>query len=156
MAVYQNALTPEDIPSLFIHYWNQRDAKGIAEQFTEDADFVNVVGLRWEKKTDIEKAHDYGLKVIFPDSDLQLIKSKVNFLSQEIAVVHAKIELVNQTGIDQVKNPGKRQTIFTFVTKKFDNNWKCVAAQNTDIVRGAETNIIDEKGIFKSVSYRKK
>lgn len=45
MAVYQNALTPEDIPSLFIHYWNQRDAKGIAEQFTEDADFVNVVGL---------------------------------------------------------------------------------------------------------------
>jgi len=40
----KRAEEPEDIPKLFVEFWNQKDAAGIASLFKEDAEFVNVVG----------------------------------------------------------------------------------------------------------------
>lgn len=85
-----NAQSPEDLPKLFVEYWNQRRPDLMAELFEEDADFINVVGLWWNNRQAIFKAHDYGLKVIFKDSVLSIIKLKTKMLSQKSAVVHAK------------------------------------------------------------------
>lgn len=90
---------PGQLPSLFIQYWNERNAEGIASLFQSKAEFVNVVGLWWHTREDIRKAHDYGLKVIFNHSHLSLIRSKVKFLSDDIAIVHAKMKLEGQTAV---------------------------------------------------------
>jgi len=34
--------------------------------------------------------------------------------------------------------------------------WRCASAHNTDVVPGSETNIIDDQGRLRSVSYRDK
>lgn len=148
--------TPEDIPKSFVENWNKRRPDLMAALFEEDADFINVVGLWWTNRKDIFKAHDYGLKVIFKDSTLEIIKLKTKMLSGESAVVHAKMKLTGQssTGNDKA---GERRTVFTFIVRKKEEGfWWIVSAQNTDIVGGAETFIRTEEGELKPADYRKR
>ena len=152
---YKKAMEPEEIPSLFVEAWMQRDADMLASLFAEDAEFVNVVGLWWHNRADIKQAHAYGFEKIFSESDLVLRKTTVKHLSNDVAVVHARMRLKNQTPKGKVKTPSLRQNIFSFVVQKREESWICVSAHNTDIIPGAETNIIDEEGRFKSVNYRK-
>ncbi len=154
--MFESANKPEEIPALFIRYWNERRADGIASLFPEEAEFVNVVGLWWHTREDIRKAHDYGLRVIFNNSTLSLIRSSIKYLSNDIAVVHAKMKLEGQTSHDDTSHPATRRNIFTFVIKRNGGQWLCEAAHNTDIIPGMETHIIDDSGNIKAVDYRKK
>lgn len=147
---------PEDLPSYFINAWNARDAAGIANLFAEDASFVNVVGLWWNDRAAIWKAHEYGLRVIFPKSNLELRKTKARYLSETAAIVHARMKLSAQSGHGDLSEPTSRMNIFTFVLEKQEAGWVCVAAHNTDIVPGKETNIINQDGQLRAVDYRKK
>lgn len=147
--------SPESIPHIFTEAWNERDAGKIAHLFDEDAEFVNVTGLWWHNRQDIEKAHAYGLSTIFKNSRLYLLRAKVKYLSENIAVVQAKMKLSGQTPIGQVAKPGERKTIFTFVLHKRGEQWLCASAQNTDIVPHEETHVRDEKGQLVPVNYRK-
>ncbi|TDQ79840.1 SgcJ/EcaC family oxidoreductase [Sphingobacterium yanglingense] len=143
---------PEDIPVLFVEAWNLRCADYIADLFEENADFVNVVGIWWDNREAIRKAHDYGLTVIFKDSLLKLGKVKVKHLSEDIAVVHARMQLSGQS--DLHGKAGTRNNMFLFVARKHPKGWLCVSAQNTDIVIGAETHIKREDGTLQAVDYR--
>ena len=150
-----SAQTPEDVPKLFVENWNKRRPDLMAELFEEDADFINVVGLWWTSRQDIFKAHDYGLKVIFKDSLLSIVKLKTKILSEGSAVVHAKMKLEGQSSFENHAG-GVRRTVFTFIVhKKEDGFWHAVSAQNTDIVGGAETYIRTSEGELKPVDYRK-
>ena len=148
--------TPEDLPLHFIAAWNERDAEGIANLFAEVASFVNVVGLWWNDRAAIWKAHEYGLRVIFPESKLELRKIQLRSISATAAVVQARMKLSAQSSHEELSKPASRMNIFTFVLEKRELGWVCVAAQNTDIVPGKETNIVDQEGKLKAVDYRKK
>lgn len=147
---------PEAIPVVFTEAWNKRDARKLASLFEENAEFINVTGLWWHNRADIEKAHAYGLDTIFSNSVLSLIRTKVRFLTNDIAVVQAKMKLSGQTPAAGVAEPGERRNIFTFVVSEKEGEWSCVSAQNTDIVPNMETLVRDEKGQLIPVNYRKK
>ena len=152
---YSRQNSPESIPHLFTEAWNERDAGRIARLFDEDAEFINVTGLWWHNRHDIEKAHAYGLSTIFKDSTLALIRTKVKYLTENIAVVQAKMKLSGQTPVGQATKPGERRTIFTFVVHSKGRQWRCASAQNTDIAPHQETHVRDEKGQLLAVNYRK-
>jgi hypothetical protein len=78
----------------------------------------------------------------------------VKRLSDEIAVVHARMHLEGQTPIGVVARPGARTNIFSFVVHRTRDGWRCAAAHNTDVVPGVETNIVDDEGRLTSVAYR--
>lgn len=149
----KKASTPEELPKLFAEAWNDRRADQLASLFEEDADFINVVGIWWQNREDIFKAHDYGLKVIFKDSILKLGKVKIKPLGSDHAIVHTRMRLTGQT--DKGGDAGMRQNLFLFVVRKHGDHWLCVSAQNTDIVIGAETNIRREDGTLEPTDYRK-
>jgi len=146
---------PEHIAEQFVTAWNQYDAEQLAALFIEDADFVNVTGLWWHNKKAIFQAHDYGLQVIFDQSKLELKHTKVRYLTDAIATVHARIRLSNQTALTINEVPQIRNTLFLFVTQKIDDAWFCVAAQNVEIQNGKETFIKKEDGSFEAVNYGK-
>lgn len=151
----KKAKSPEQIPELFVAYWNKRNAAGIASLFKEDAEFINVVGLWWHDRKAIEKAHKYGLEVIFNDSSLRLTRVKKRILADNIVAIHAKMKLEGQTPKGDITRTQERHNIFTFVCSKTDEEWYCVCAHNTDIVPGMETNIMDASGNFRAIDYRK-
>ena len=147
--------TPESVPTVFVEAWNNRDPDALASIFDEDAEFVNVVGLWWHDREAIRKAHAYGLSRIFNHSTLRLGTVRVKRLSDDIAVVHARMRLEGQTPVGSVATPGARANIFSFVVRRTREGWRCAAAHNTDVVPGAETNIVDDEGRFRSVDYRR-
>lgn len=129
---------PEDIAAAFVEAWMARDAQELASHFTEDADFVNVVGIWWENRADIERAHHYGLTTFFSESKLTAGRVKTRHLGKDVALVHARMILTGQLGKDG-DAAGRRTTILSFVMQRLEDGWMCVSAHNTDIVPGAET-----------------
>src|SRR5699024_6697267 len=88
---------PEAMPERFKEAWNRYEASEIAELFSDQPDFINVTGKWWDNREDIQKAHDFGFRVIFPDSHLKVLKVKKKMLAENIAVIHARIRVTGQT-----------------------------------------------------------
>ncbi len=146
---------PEEVSTQWIEAWNNRDAVALANLFSEDAEFVNVVGLWWNNRHDIWKAHDYGLRVIFNNSKIELRKTTCRIIGDAAALVHARMKLTGQTEHDEINKPGDRKNIFSFVLEKKEKGWVVISAHNTDIVPGVETNVVGKDGKLQSVDYRK-
>lgn len=143
---------PEDFPTLFAQGWMVRDAKALAGLFVDDADFVNVVGLWWHNRQDIEKAHDYGLRTFFKTSEIIAGRTSVRYLGEDVAVVHVRWKLTGQADKGgSVLDP--RKTVMMFVVQKQADGWIAVAAQNTDVIPGMETFMAKEGGL-ESADYR--
>ncbi len=147
---------PEHIPDAFVAAWNDRAPARIGALFDEDAEFVNVTGLWWHDRASIQQAHAYGLRRIFSESTLSLLEARVKWLADDIAVVHAKMELRGQRAAAGVAAPRTRRTIFSFVVHETAGGWRCASAHNTDVVPGAETNLIDDEGRLRPVSYQRR
>lgn len=151
---YTSLDAPESIAVVFTEAWNRRDPDTLASLFDHDAEFVNVVGLWWHNQASIRKAHAYGLKHIFSRSTLRLLENRVKYLSDTIAVVHARMSLTGQSAVGTITNLRPRQNIFSFVVRKTPGGWRCASAHNTDIVPHRETNVIDDMGRVVAVGYR--
>ncbi|HET7564819.1 MAG TPA: SgcJ/EcaC family oxidoreductase [Gemmatimonadaceae bacterium] len=146
---------PERIVTAFVQAWNQRDPDALASLFDADAEFVNVIGLWWHDREAIRKAHAYGLERIFNRSVLRAGAVRVKSLSEDVAVVHTRMHLEGQTSVEGIAQPQPRRTIFSFVVHRTADGWRCASAQNTDVVPGAETNVVDDEGRLRSVDYRR-
>ena len=128
---------PSDMPHAFRTAWMARDAKALAALFAPDADFVNVTGLWWRDRAAIRTAHHYGLTTFFAGTTLRVGRVEIRDLG-DTALVHARLTLIGQRDTDgSTLDP--RQTLMLFVLARTPQGWHCVAAQNTDIVPGAET-----------------
>jgi len=143
-----------------VQAWNQRDADRLAALFEENAEFVNVTGLWWHNRDAFPRVHDYGLRTIVDRSRIDLVTRRVTWLvggpgtDPAAAGVLAKMEIEGQSAVADVDDPHLRRTIVTFVVRRTDDGWRCAAAQNTDVVPGSETNVIDDRGQMRTVSYR--
>jgi uncharacterized protein (TIGR02246 family) len=145
---------PEDVVVMFVEAWNHRDPGTLAALFDSDAEFVNVTGLWWHTREEIRKAHAYGLTRIFKESVLTATDVRVKWLSDEIAVVHARMTLAGQSPVNDIIAPRQRSNVMSFVIHLTTQGWRCASAHNTDVVPGAETNVGDDQGRLRSVSYR--
>ena len=145
---------PERIPAAFAAAWNARDPDALAALFDEDAEFVNVVGLWWHDRDAIRRAHAYGLARIFQHSTLRVGVVRLKHLRDDVTIVHARMHLEGQTPVGGAGAPRPRTNIFSFVVHRTAEGWRCASAHNTDVVPGAETNIVDDAGRLGAVDYR--
>ena len=72
MSPDQEAL--RDVVAAFEDPWNRHDMETFAKLFTEDADFVNVVGLWWKGRPEIKQAHEDSHATMFKNSNLSILK----------------------------------------------------------------------------------
>lgn len=137
---------PEDFPEAFVAAWMARDGAALATLFAADADFVNVVGLWWEDRAAIARAHDYALKSFFANSRLVRGRRKLRMLGEDVAVLHQRFLLTGQIDTDG-RETGRRSTVMNVVLQRNADGWLAVSAQNTDIVPGAETHVAGGSGL---------
>ena len=131
--------SPDAFVPAFVAAWMARDGEALAALFAPDADFVNVVGIWWEDRAAIAKAHSYALGSFFSDTRLAPGLVKLREMG-DVAVIHARMRLTGQRAPDG--GPAEaRTTILIFVLRCEAEGWACVSAQNTDVVVGAETRV---------------
>lgn len=143
---------PESVPRRFAQAWNRGDADGIAALFAPDADFVNVVGLWWRDRESIRRAHEHGLRVIFPGSTMRVFGLRYRLLGGDTAVVHCRWSVEGQI-LPDGSPADRRRGVFAFVVSKETAGWTAVAAHNTERVSGAES-LARHDGGLSSVDYR--
>jgi uncharacterized protein (TIGR02246 family) len=101
--------------------------------FAEDADFVNVVGMRWVGRPAIREAHAATHATTFKESRLTIEQTDVRLLAPGVAVARSRWTLVGHTASDG--QPGAPRTGFlTNVLVQRDGRWEIAVSQNTDIV----------------------
>jgi len=127
--------------------WNSHDMVAFGKLFASDADFVNVAGLWWRGRKEIQMQHawthgaipidtpgfdaaDRPYYGIFKSSSLQIKSIDVRFLRKDVAVAHVRCELL---GDARTANP--RVTVLTLVLTRQDGEWLIAAAHNTEINR---------------------
>ena len=117
----------------FEEAWNRHDMDAFARLFAEDADFVNVIGMRWIGRPAIKEAHQTTHATVFKNSHLKIGETSVRFLKPDVAVARSVWDLqghANPAGETQAPRRG----ILTNVLVKKELGWQIVVAQNTDIV----------------------
>ncbi|UWQ18560.1 SgcJ/EcaC family oxidoreductase [Jannaschia sp. M317] len=142
---------PDAFVPAFVAAWMARDGAGLGALFAEDADFVNVVGIWWEDRAAIARAHGYALGSFFADTRLVAGRVKIRRMN-DVAVIHARMALTGQVAPDGTR-AGPRTAILSFVLTRQGDGWLAVSAQNTDVVPGAETHVAGDTGL-KARDYR--
>jgi uncharacterized protein (TIGR02246 family) len=127
------AAAAKAVATAFIADWNRHEMKSFAGLFAEDADFVNVIGLWWHGRPEIQKEHDALHATRMKNSHLTATETTVRVLYPHVAVVHVRWQLTGDTGIDGVTLP-PRQGILSLVTFRSGSKWLIASAQNTDVV----------------------
>jgi uncharacterized protein (TIGR02246 family) len=109
--------------------------RALADLFTDDAQFVNVVGTWWRNRSEIEAAHAASHETVFRTSTLSAETSAVTPLAEGVAAVHARWTLTGQTMPGET-DPVPRRGILLFVMVRHPDGWSIKVAQNTDVVEG--------------------
>jgi uncharacterized protein (TIGR02246 family) len=130
--------TPEEIAGRFVEAWNRHDMAAVAGLFAEDADFVNVVGMWWRSRAEIEAAHAEAHATFFRDSRLEGEVAAVKLLRPDVASVHVRWRLAGQLEPDGTSG-APREGILVFVLTREAGGWQACLAQNTDILPGLRT-----------------
>jgi len=144
--------SPEVIPALFARAWNERDPVALASLFDDDAEFVNVTGLRCHNRDSIRQEYVSQFGRVFDKSTLTVSETRVKLLSPEVAVVHTRMTLACEPGA-AVTETGPRTTIVSFVVHRAGERWLCASAHNTGVIANAETSVMDPAGMFGQPNY---
>jgi uncharacterized protein (TIGR02246 family) len=113
--------------------WNRHDITALADLFTEDADFVTVIG-RWCKgKKDFYDYHVRLHQVMFKDSIWKTTDTQIRFLKPDVAIVHVNWGITGDRDADGAPRNVPRDGIFTQVLVKQNGQWRISASQNTNI-----------------------
>lgn len=119
---------PRELATAFARAWNRSDATALAALFTENADFVGVLGLWWTSRTQIEAAHAYQFRHAHAGSSMVLEKVIVRMLGESAAVVHATWSLSHPPAPDA---EAERRGVLSLVGVRDGDGWSAVSAHNT-------------------------
>ncbi|MFT3970399.1 MAG: SgcJ/EcaC family oxidoreductase [Micropruina sp.] len=146
--------TPIDLVKAFVKAWDTKDAEAVGRLFVDDADFINVVGLRWTGRHSIVKGHRFGFRTAFPDAEVELIDVQQRFLGDDAAIVIARWQMTGQVDPEGAPVDPRRGVISVTLVKLADGTWLGVSCQNTDIAPAADTNV-SRGGTLSATSYIK-
>jgi uncharacterized protein (TIGR02246 family) len=116
----------------FQEAWNRHDMDAFAMLFAADADFVNVIGMRWVGRDAIKQHHAASHATMFKTSVLKIDDTTVRFLTTDVAAARSVWTLSGITS-EEGKFAPPRNGILTHVLKRMDGHWLIELTQNTDI-----------------------
>jgi uncharacterized protein (TIGR02246 family) len=105
-----------------------------AAQFTEDADFVNVVGMHFRGRPQIETVHIDLHRTIFKNSNLHAVSTTVRPVNEQVALAHIAWEMTGAEALPGWNVPELRKGTMSLVLVRSGDRWLIIAAQNTELV----------------------
>jgi uncharacterized protein (TIGR02246 family) len=126
-------LAPERIRDAFVDAWNRHDITSLTSLFADDAQFVNVLGMWWKGRDEIQRRLGGNHETIFRHSRLSPTGQDVYYLRPDVAIVHSTWMLTGQVDRDGKAVPDQ-EGIITLVVARGPEHWQINAFQNTDIL----------------------
>jgi len=117
--------------------WNRHDLKAYAALFEEDADFVNVVGMHWKGRGEIEAAHIRLHETIFRDTAIRALNFGVRMLTAEIALCHVTWEMKGAHSLENLPMQQVRRGVMSLILRpapKSEHGWLIANLHNTEVV----------------------
>ncbi len=124
-----------NVVQAFAACWNRHDMDAFAQLFSEDAEFVNVVGLWWKGRAEIKAAHEFTHQSIFKNSRLNIAEVSTRFPVPGIAIARCRWKLEGHVTPAGAPLP-ERNGVLLNVLRQEGGRWSIIDAQNTDIIEG--------------------
>lgn len=123
----------ENIISDYTKSWNLNAGRGFADNFTEDADFVNIFADHYKSKPEIAQRHIDILNSFLKDSKLIISNIALRDVMPNVIVAQVKWTIDGfRTPNTPSSDAGQhRQGIFTQIFIHKDKKWLITASQNT-------------------------
>lgn len=120
-----------------IESWNQHDFSNMKNYTTEDVDWVNVVGMWWKGRDEVQFAHDAFHETMFRDVKMDLKNSKIRFITEDVAVAHI-VTHYGEYNTPDGKKMGNTDDIATLVYVKRNGKWLLTAGENVTVNEAAK------------------
>lgn len=129
----EDQLAIEEVIQGYNEAWNQRGCVGFADHFTEDASFVNILGMIFSGKTEIEARHVQILQTFLKDSILQIQSTELREIQPGVVIALVRWKLLGNFSFhcEAHNSLDIREGVFTQVFIKSDHKWEITASQNT-------------------------
>jgi uncharacterized protein (TIGR02246 family) len=116
--------------------WNRSDAAAWSRDFAPDADFVNIVGMVFSGRAEIEKRHAFVLANVFKGSRTRVTVRKLSFPRPGLALLETEHEVTQFSMLPpgiQPTEPGVLRTRMKYVLTREQAGWQIIAGQNTAV-----------------------
>jgi uncharacterized protein (TIGR02246 family) len=120
---------PRAIVHAFETALNAKDADAVGAMFTEDAQFVNIAGMRMRGREGIVAGHAWAMAV-------PLLGSRVSIDEVDELPVTGNVVLLHRHGVRERLPDAPEGTlppgtsVLVFVARRDDDGWRAVAATN--------------------------
>ncbi len=139
------ALPPEDkagitaVVQAFERIWNEHQIHKLESIFTQDAEWVNIVGMWWRGRAQIINALHTFHQSMFRNHNMRLVALEIRMVTPEVAIAtETQSTDAFQTPDGNLIAEGLNR--LTFVLTKRDGNWLIANGHNTIIDAEAEKN----------------
>ena len=141
-ALLAQAKTPDEVAvdkqvDALIASWNNHNYDDIANYATEDCDWVNVVGMWWKNRREIQYAHQVFHEGMF--KNVPLTKTSVHFraVTKDVMVVHLLQRVGAYTSPSGTFYP-EADNLKLLVFVKKSEKWLLTAVENVVVVEQAQ------------------
>jgi len=120
-----------------VNSWNSHDYSKMKTYATEDCSWVNIVGMVWQNRKEVEYAHQFYHTNIFKHTTMTNKGVSVRILNASTALVHFKSYVSDFTTPAGQKIPGS-DDIALLVFLKQNGRWLLTAGENVAIDQYAQ------------------
>lgn len=119
-----------DLARRFVTTFNDGDARALADLFTDDAEFVNIYGIRMSGRTGIERGHEAAFASRLDGATLSAHDVEQHAAADGVAVVQVGWRLERAADADPALAVPDSAGVLTFTALRTDGAWLFVAGAN--------------------------
>jgi uncharacterized protein (TIGR02246 family) len=129
-----NTLVPaiEAIVQRHEHAWNTHDRAAFEALFTEDADFVNVLGHHRHGRTGIGDDFEEIHRTFMRNTAIKIESSTVRAVDAHTAVAHIHWSMTGMERVPGWNVPDVRHGLLLYVAVQREGEWKIRVVHNTE------------------------
>ncbi len=116
----------------FLTSWNNHNFDDMKAYTTDDVEWVNVVGMWWKGRKEVQFAHQAYHNTMFKHVALEQKLATVRFITPDVAIAHVVWHYGEFTTPDGSKQ-GNTDDIATLVYIKKNGKWLLTAGENVPV-----------------------
>jgi uncharacterized protein (TIGR02246 family) len=120
---------PRQLGDAFAEALNAKDANALGQLFTEDAEFVNILGMRMRRREGVVKGHAWAFAGPLRGRCIRFDEVDELQVTDDVTVLHA--HCIREREPDApVEGLPDGTSVLVFVARRGTQGWQAVAATN--------------------------